>query len=979
MTPHNRFMISLLAIGAALFATFSARLGLASTVTVPVKITVPVRVAVPVKVAVPAKVAVPIKSSVTAKATAPIMAQPSKHDSSSASQANINRDVRLLTDGFKIAGKIVSKLLDSGDPSQCSDFQLVLRKTIWISETVATDAPSDRVRVAYCLSLRGQYGEAESIYRQTLTTAEAASRNSNGALTENILAKFARLLDSQGRYSEAEPLYRRTLAVAVQTQGQESFDAAVADINLAVFLGEVGQYDEAQSLLQQSLAIVEKTKGPQSLEAARTSNDIASLDLQQGHFADAEPLFRSALAIFEKIRPGRADTATGLSNLAYCLYLQKRHAEAEPLFAQALSIRQAVLRPDHPDTIGLRENIALNYVGLHRFEDAAINLRIACAAQSSVGSGHDLSGDAAQAARLRANRCSTYYSLVLAAWAQEGGGSSPGDHANALALEAFLSGQRAMQSTVGDAIARSAALTAAKAAGVGAEAEAYETALLERDSLDVLSAKSEGAEDSVDANSRRKIEKARDDAVVKIDRLQGEIKSRAPLYWDYRASDPVSVDALQASTGPDSQLLRNNEALVMLFTGSGQDQGLVFAITKEKFAWARLGLNGAAIRERVMRLRAQIDPEAFSLSKTAASSSPATDRSSSDRIFSRAVAYELYQALFGAASIQAVIKDKPVLLVVPSGPLTSLPPGLLVTASPAGGTPGDSDPTALRGTAWLLRSKAVALLPSVASLRMLRQILPLASIRPTDPLLAFADPTFRHDDITGETSSPGSNSEVRSLNTYFRGGMPLQDALATLPQLPGTRVEGEALRRALGAAPESLLTGLNASKVELMARNSDGRLAKVRVLEFATHGLIAGDLSELTEPALVLAVGDTPQDELLLASEATTLKLNADWVLLSACNTAGPDTPGAEGLSGLTRSFFYAGAKSILVSHWSVRDDVAQRIIPNMLLAAQRDPQMSRAQALRQASLAILDDPGLDAADPSAWAPFTLVGEGGSN
>jgi CHAT domain-containing protein len=154
----------------------------------------------------------------------------------------------------------------------------------------------------------------------------------------------------------------------------------------------------------------------------------------------------------------------------------------------------------------------------------------------------------------------------------------------------------------------------------------------------------------------------------------------------------------------------------------------------------------------------------------------------------------------------------------------------------------------------------------------------------------------------------------------------------------------------------SLLTGRDASKAQLMARNVDGRLAQVKVLEFATHGLVAGDASDLAEPALALAAGVKPEDELLLASEAATLKLHADWVLLSACNTASPDAPEAQGLSGLSRAFFFAGARSLLVSHWRVRDDVAPKLIPAMLLAQRQHPDLSRAEALRQASLAILDD-----------------------
>jgi CHAT domain-containing protein len=210
---------------------------------------------------------------------------------------------------------------------------------------------------------------------------------------------------------------------------------------------------------------------------------------------------------------------------------------------------------------------------------------------------------------------------------------------------------------------------------------------------------------------------------------------------------------------------------------------------------------------------------------------------------------------------------------------------------------------------------------------------------------------------------------------YTQRGEAMREALSGLPRLPGTLIEGEALVSALGGGPDSLLTGTRASKAELMARNADGRLARVRVLEFATHGLVAGAASWLAEPALAMAAGLKPEDELLTASEASTLKLNADWVLLSACDTASRDAPEAEGLSGLSRAFFFAGAHSLLVSHWPVRDDVASRLTP-AILAAQRDaPGLGRAQALRKASLAILDDPTLHAANPAAWAPFSLIGE----
>jgi CHAT domain-containing protein len=278
----------------------------------------------------------------------------------------------------------------------------------------------------------------------------------------------------------------------------------------------------------------------------------------------------------------------------------------------------------------------------------------------------------------------------------------------------------------------------------------------------------------------------------------------------------------------------------------------------------------------------------------------------------------------------------------------------------------------LRATPWLLRSKAIALLPAVTSLRTLRQLRPQLRTTAADPLLAFADPDF------GGEGSGTSQRSVRGFSAYFRDGRPLREALMTLPRLPNTRIEGRALALALGASPDAVLLGKAASKEQLLARNRDGRLARVRVLEFATHGLVIGDASGLGEPALALAVGERAEDGLLLASEAAGLHLNADWVLLSACNTASPDASEAEGLSGLARAFFYAGSRALLVSHWRVYDNIAAQLVPAILAAQRAHPGLSRADALRRASLAILDDPVLNAADPAAWAPFTLVGEPGT-
>ena len=157
-------------------------------------------------------------------------------------------------------------------------------------------------------------------------------------------------------------------------------------------------------------------------------------------------------------------------------------------------------------------------------------------------------------------------------------------------------------------------------------------------------------------------------------------------------------------------------------------------------------------------------------------------------------------------------------------------------------------------------------------------------------------------------------------------------------------------------------------------------LADYRVVYFATHGLVAGDIKGLAEPSLALSIpaqsSDT-DDGLLTASEVAQLKLNAEWVVLSACNTIAGDKPGAEALSGLARAFFYAGARALLVSHWAVNSAAATRLTTSTFDILKADPKLGRAEALRRAMLSYLNDTSDPMnAYPAYWAPFEIVGEG---
>ena len=155
-------------------------------------------------------------------------------------------------------------------------------------------------------------------------------------------------------------------------------------------------------------------------------------------------------------------------------------------------------------------------------------------------------------------------------------------------------------------------------------------------------------------------------------------------------------------------------------------------------------------------------------------------------------------------------------------------------------------------------------------------------------------------------------------------------------------------------------------------------LSGTRVLAFATHGLVAGELKRFAEPGLVMTPPKTIKgydDGVLTASEIAQLKLYPGLVILSACNTAAGDgSDGAEGLSGLARAFFYAGTKTLLVSHWSVPSESAKRLTTGMFQILKENPSIGQSEALRRSMMKLAANDNFS--HPAYWAPFALVGEG---
>jgi len=198
--------------------------------------------------------------------------------------------------------------------------------------------------------------------------------------------------------------------------------------------------------------------------------------------------------------------------------------------------------------------------------------------------------------------------------------------------------------------------------------------------------------------------------------------------------------------------------------------------------------------------------------------------------------------------------------------------------------------------------------------------------------------------------------------------------------LPDTADEILAVAESLGAnLDRDVYIGVEASERNVKSLNESGELKKYRILSFATHELVPGDLDGLVKPALAMAAPSVKDAE--LGDEILGLRLNADWAVLSACNTATGDGAGAEAVSGLGRAFFYAGAKSILVSNWPVHSDLTRLLMTETFDRYASSGNVGRAQALQGAMLNLIDEAGFEAkgrqvfsyAHPIFWAPFTPV------
>jgi CHAT domain-containing protein len=233
----------------------------------------------------------------------------------------------------------------------------------------------------------------------------------------------------------------------------------------------------------------------------------------------------------------------------------------------------------------------------------------------------------------------------------------------------------------------------------------------------------------------------------------------------------------------------------------------------------------------------------------------------------------------------------------------------------------------------------------------------------------FADPVLQEDDprVTQKAGAAAAAVPERARRDLARSAD--ETGLDAFRRLPFTRSEADDIVSLAGGAPVLKALDFEASR----ARATSGELSDYRIVHFATHGLLNNEHPELSGLVLSLVRPDgQPQDGFLRLHDVFNMKLGADVVVLSACRTAlGRDVRG-EGLVGLTRGFWYAGAPRVVASLWDVRDQATAELMKRFYRGLLRDG-LRPAAALREAQLGMRKDPRWSA--PYYWAGFVLQGE----
>jgi CHAT domain-containing protein len=823
------------------------------------------------------------------------------------------------------------------------------------------------------LEARGQYREAEAAYR----LAEQRRRASiEGVLSgtrppplsqllrnvDGLVLAQARMKARQGRLAEAEADARRALLSRLKDQGKYHPSIPRFLKGLAGVLVEQGRYQEAEQLLQIALEINYRVGVIESSDS--TADLLASLGtiltLQKKHKEAMEVYDRldAAIASWEP----RLREPLELSGSRIFVLYDSGQVEAGIAAAQSLLKRQiSRVGEGHFDTATARGTLAIGYARAGRNAEAIAEFRAALPALLAAAERAEVDATLVVARRERLQSIVEAYISLVSKRQKSFGADFIGE---TFRLADTIRGQ-----SVQKALAASSARMNAKDPELVELIRKEQDLTLQGNALlgtlnNVLAlAPSERDEEGVKTLNAM-IDKLREER----NGTRNEIARRFPSYADLVDPKPPSLEGTREALRPD-------EALLSFYFG--HRASFVWVVRKDgPAAFAPIDATIGSLETAVRKLREPLEAQAPTFADYPA--------------FDLALAHELYELLL--APLEPAWKPAKSLIVVTNGALGLLPLALLPTARSTLPQPEELLFAGYREVPWLARTHAVTMVPSAAALRTLRSLPPASDKR--EPLIGFGDPYFSLEQAQAAEHEQQKPIQVAAADTrglpVKRRALPRTSGvdsaeLSRLVRLPDTADELKSIANALKLDPAKVLR-LGKLANEAVVESTD--LSRFRIVAFSTHGLLPGDLNGLTQPALALSapeVAGVDGDGLLTMDNILPLKLDADWVVLSACNTGAGAQAGAEAASGLGRAFFYAGSRALLVTNWAVESASARDLVSDIFRRQAADPKLSRGEALRQTMMGLLDGPGYvhggktlyTYGHPMFWAPYSLIGDGG--
>ena len=793
------------------------------------------------------------------------------------------------------------------------------------------------------------------------------------------LVREGRNANAQFNFVQSEELFRKALDLQSKFLSENAVEIADTLMDLALNASNVGKAEEAEALFRRAEPIIQKSPfesdrarflGYQGLAAANRGDFVAALknaqaateywrklagdqsnaglnDLVQGAGATGSEQFELVLALtFQSNMALRNDDLESASALASegLLMLEKipdfpawrkadllmvlgevsisqgRVSAAETYFGTAFAIRKEMFGEGVP-SIAVLSSLGRAYQKEGLNSSAIITYRDVFRMARALPPSNSV---------MNIDQISPFCSAIV-------------DYAKTLTdenakqglyAEAFDAFQMARSGVVDKTIAKAQARLAADDPKMGALIEEMQDAQRQSDVARAeLALEQSAPDDDRSAIAEEKLKKKIAEQKAKADALKKKISADFPEYDQLANPKPLQLLELRKQLG-------DTEALVSFVVGR---QRSFVQVTRRDGNWVQSINEGSeSLRDTVQALRRALEIQAGSVNE-----------------FDLQRSYQLYKSLF--SKIEPQLQGMTHIIIAPAGPLASLPFSLLVTEDPSGKGYGK--------VAWLGQKFPISHVPSMQAFFALRASPPKRI--PPKTLLGFGNPVLEG------AKSKNSAEELAKVNAECRTDGPMNSAtLRALAPLPDTATELKTIAGILGMQNSNLFLHEQATEQNFRMQS----LKDYRVLYFATHGLLPGELKCQSEPGLVLTppAGQATKkdnDGLLEASEIATLKLDADMVVLSACNTAGGGGKfGGEALSGLAESFFFAGARSLVVSHWQVPSAATAKLMSGMFSSLGPELKGGSAHALQLAQAKLIGK--TETAHPFFWAAFVIVGDG---